>query len=146
MTVECDGQGNAAELQAWLDSNGGASASDDCSAISWSNDYSALSDGCGATGSVTVTFTVTDGCSNSNSTSATFTIADTTDPVFDQSLPEDTTEECSNVSDAAVLTASDGCGSANVVLNEEMIPGDCPGEYTITRTWTAMDELSLIHI
>ena len=48
-TVECDGAGNAADLDAWLASNGGASASDACSGVTWSNDFDALSDDCGAT-------------------------------------------------------------------------------------------------
>ncbi|MEZ5025972.1 MAG: hypothetical protein R2739_05260 [Chitinophagales bacterium] len=39
MTVECDGQGNTAALQAWLADNGGASASDICSGgVIWTND------------------------------------------------------------------------------------------------------------
>ena len=50
MTVECDGSGNAAELSGWLSSNGGASASDICGGVTWSNDFVALSDLCGATG------------------------------------------------------------------------------------------------
>ncbi|MCO6176482.1 hypothetical protein NHF50_15640, partial [Flavobacterium sp. NRK F10] len=51
MTVECDGNGNTNQLQAWLNANGGASSSDDCSNVTWSNDYTTLSDLCGATGS-----------------------------------------------------------------------------------------------
>ncbi len=42
-TVECDGAGNAADLDAWLASNGGAMASDACSArVLWSNDFDSL--------------------------------------------------------------------------------------------------------
>jgi hypothetical protein len=41
ITVNCDGSGSAAALAAWLNDNGGAEASDDCSTtLSWSNDYS----------------------------------------------------------------------------------------------------------
>src|SRR5690606_15041099 len=47
MTVECDGTGNLDDLNNWLTSNAGADATDDCSAITWSNNYSSLSDGCG---------------------------------------------------------------------------------------------------
>ncbi|MCB4809697.1 hypothetical protein LG651_15745, partial [Tamlana sp. 62-3] len=51
LTVECDGAGNTTELNNWLNSNGGAAASDACSAnITWSNDYNAISDECGQTG------------------------------------------------------------------------------------------------
>ena len=82
-TVECDGAGNAADLDGWLASNGGAMASDACSDVTWSNDFDALSDDCGATGMATVTFTATDDCGNSSSTTATFTIEDTTAPAID---------------------------------------------------------------
>ncbi|WP_199757259.1 hypothetical protein, partial [Formosa maritima] len=75
-TVECDGAGNLNDLNNWLNNNGGASATDDCSAVAWSNDFNGLSDDCGETGSATVTFTVTDGCGNASSTTATFTIID----------------------------------------------------------------------
>ena len=44
LTVECDGAGNPTELNDWLNSNGGASASDDCSGVTWSHDFTALSD------------------------------------------------------------------------------------------------------
>ena len=45
--------GNMDALNAWLDSNGGASATDNCSSVTWSNDFVALSDDCGATGTAT---------------------------------------------------------------------------------------------
>ena len=48
-TVECDGMGNMTALNDWLASNGGATASDVCSGVTWSNDFVALSDDCGAT-------------------------------------------------------------------------------------------------
>ena len=73
-TVECDGMGNMTALNDWLANNGGATASDACSGVTWSNDIVALSDDCGATGSATVTFTATDDCGNASSTTATFTI------------------------------------------------------------------------
>ena len=60
-TVECDGAGNGGDLTAWLESNGGATASDACSGVDLDAMTStALSDDCGATGAATVTFTATD--------------------------------------------------------------------------------------
>ena len=47
-TVECDGMGNADAIQSWLDNNGGATASDNCSEVSWSNNYNACDDGAGS--------------------------------------------------------------------------------------------------
>ncbi|MFK2821346.1 hypothetical protein U0L90_14575, partial [Flavobacteriaceae sp. LMIT009] len=138
-TVEC-GPDNQNELDAWLNSNGGATATDICSGVTWSNDFSALSDDCGFTGSATVTFTATDECGNEVSTTATFTIIDTTAPTFVEELPADATVECDNVPDAATLTATDNCGDATVTFSEERADGDCPSNYTLTRTWTATDE------
>ena len=86
LTVECNGMGNMTELNDWLANNGGATASDVCGGVTWSNDYDALSDDCGATGSATVTFTATDDCGNASSTTATFTIEDTTNPSLDMIL------------------------------------------------------------
>ncbi|MEZ4782012.1 MAG: hypothetical protein R2816_10775 [Flavobacteriaceae bacterium] len=140
LTVECDGAGNTTALQDWLNTNGGASASDDCSAITWSNDFTALSDDCGATGSATVTFTVTDGCGNTSSTTATFTIEDTTAPTFNETLPVDATVECDNVPAADTLTASDNCSDVTVVLDEVRTDGSCDSNYILVRTWTATDD------
>ena len=74
-TYQRDGDEDIA-LAAWLASNGGAMATDNCAISGWSNDSEGLSDGCGSTGSETVTFTVTDIHGNSSTTSATFTVID----------------------------------------------------------------------
>ena len=57
LTVECDGAGNGAALQAWLDDKAGARVDDDLcgSTVTWSNDFEGLrelSDDCGATGAL----------------------------------------------------------------------------------------------
>ncbi len=80
MTVECGDIANAAALTAWLASNGGATASDICGGVTWSNNFTGLSDDCGDTGSATVTFTATDDSGRTASTTATFVIEDTTNP------------------------------------------------------------------
>ncbi|GAA4315328.1 hypothetical protein GCM10023115_27040 [Pontixanthobacter gangjinensis] len=141
--VECDGAGNASDLQAWLNSNGGASASDNCGGVTWSNNYNGISDECGSTGSVTVTFTATDSNNKSNSTTATFFIKDTTPPAFVEALSGDDTVECDAVPAAETLTATDNCGSATVSFNETTTAGNCGGDYTLTRVWTATDECGL---
>src|SRR5688572_4277214 len=64
MVVESNAQGNLTQLNSWLNSRGGAQASDVCSQVLWSNNFSALSDECGTTGSASVIFTVTDQCGN----------------------------------------------------------------------------------
>src|SRR5207248_8424010 len=80
-------------------SHGGAAASDVCSGVTWSNNFTSLSDLCGATGAATVTFTATDDCGNSSSTTATFTIEDKTKPTFTTHTSNQTVEcdgRCNN--------------------------------------------------
>jgi len=66
-----DGSGNTNELNSWRATNGGASSSDVCGMVSWSDDNSGLTNECGVTGTTMVTFTVKDDCGNSATTSAT---------------------------------------------------------------------------
>ena len=137
--VECDGNGNAKALAAWLASNGGASASDACSEVTWSNNFIALSDLCGNTGSATVSFTAIDNCGNSSTTSATFTIQDTL-------APESTTEyelkiqvTCSTIPEAPQLVFNDNC-SGNVTPEFTQTQSETlDNMFTIIRTWIATD-------
>jgi hypothetical protein len=71
-------------------------------------------------------------------------VADTTPPVFDN-CPEDMSVECdAAIPDAPTLTAADNCGGAAVTGPVEVaIPGNCPNEYKLSRTWTATDECGL---
>ncbi|WNM18414.1 HYR-like domain-containing protein [Flavobacterium capsici] len=135
--VECDGQGNQTALNDWLLNNGGAIASDECSNITWTNNFNALSNDCSA--AVTVIFTATDECLNSSSTSATFTVNDTQNPIINQ-LPAESTINCPATPEFAQATATDNCDD-NVLLtsNDVTTPGQCAGSYSVTRTWTATD-------
>ncbi|MCG8332444.1 MAG: T9SS type A sorting domain-containing protein, partial [Chitinophagales bacterium] len=149
-TVECDGAGNTAQLNAWLAANGNAVASDVCSNVTWSNDFSALSDDCGETGTATVTFTATDDCGNSSSTTATFTIEDTTPPSIDADAANSTVE-CDGAGNMAQLNAwlasngnaiaSDDC--SNVTWSNDFtafVPdANCPNTGSVTVTFTATD-------
>jgi len=82
MTVECDGFGNDMELQAWLLANGNATATDECSNITWSHNFSSLTLACGETSFSEVIFTATDDCGNFTESTAVFTIEDTTPPII----------------------------------------------------------------
>ncbi|WP_082333836.1 gliding motility-associated C-terminal domain-containing protein [Mangrovimonas sp. TPBH4] len=144
MTLECDGSDIDAAIQDWLDTFGGATATDDCSAIAWSNNYNGLSDGCGTTGSAEVTFTATDGCGNSSSTTATFTVQDTTAPTF--TVPASVTLECDQDPTDLALTGdvtdeTDGCSTdIEATYTDATAQGACANESIITRTWTLTDD------
>jgi GH43 family beta-xylosidase len=148
-TVECDGNGNQAQLAAWLASNGGASASDVCSGVEWSNDFTALSDDCGATGSATVTFKATDDCGNYSETTATFTIVDTTNPSIDTQASDETVECDGNGNQAQLAAwlasnggalASDVCSGVEWSNDFTALSDDCGATGSATVTFKATDD------
>jgi len=144
-TVECDGTGNVADLNAWL---AAFQASDICGEVTLSNDFTGLSDDCGATGSATVTFTATDECGLSFSCTSAFTIEDTTRPMI--TCPPDVTVTCGESTDPAdtgMAAATDLCDDdpayPAITYSDVETPTTCPADpvqYTIARTWRATDE------
>lgn len=86
LSVACDGSGNLADLNNWLSTNGGALASDVCSDVTWSNDFTTLDSDCSVTVSSLVTFTASDACGNLATTSATFTIDEVLNECPDTSI------------------------------------------------------------
>ena len=141
LEVQCDGNGNTEALNAWLASNGGASASDNCSNVTWTNNFTSVSDSCGATGAATVSFTATDACGNSAATTATFTIIDTTNPVFTSELPQNIFVSCDAIPNPAEMTGSDNCSEVTITVLDTIYreESQCEGEYIINRTWTITD-------
>ncbi len=94
-TVECDGAGNEAALQAWLDNHAGATMTDLCGDVIWETpiliETRTL---CGATLEHTYSFTTKDACDNQSvATVATFIIEDTTSPSLEVEA-EDMTVQC----------------------------------------------------
>lgn len=91
--------------------------------------------------SCNVTLTVTDSTDNSDTDSSTVVIVDTTAPTIN--CPPDATIECDQSTDPAntgTASATDVCDANPVISFSDMvIPGTCPEESTITRTWTATD-------
>jgi len=143
LTVECDGSGNAVSLAGWLSANGGASASDNCSAsVIWSNNFNGLSDLCGSTGSATVIFTASDSCGNSVTSQAVFSITDTQPPTV--TCPPDASGTIDPVTCLATnvvlgsASATDIC-SAPVTLTNNAPPAGFPVGVTYV-TWTATDD------
>ncbi|MEP6796236.1 MAG: T9SS type A sorting domain-containing protein [Saprospiraceae bacterium] len=81
-TIESDILHQGEVILTWLNHHGGATATNFCGNINWTNDFDGLSIECGATGSSLVTFTATDQC-GSTTASATLTVVDTTNPIVD---------------------------------------------------------------
>ncbi len=136
VTFECDGLGNGAAIQAWLN---GAAGTDTCGTASVSSDYAGLSAGCGATGSATVTWTLTDECQNTTPHVATVTVLDSQPP--DITCPPDVSLQAGGSTDPSqtgYATASDVCDAAPLITYQDVDSG--AGQTKITRTWTAADE------
>jgi len=139
MTLESDGEGNLAELEAWLAgaTAGGATPTDD---------FDHLDYGCNATGAVTVTWEAspamsTGGCGGGGSCSATFTIVDTTAPSIslDPSFMEVDNSDCLESVEVMLpnAVASDDSGGALVVANDA--PDSFPAGQSTVVTYTATD-------
>jgi hypothetical protein len=95
LLLECDDTGLfEGQLEAWLSTAGGGLALDECSAVTYTHDYTGLSGGCsGGIGQTTVTFRATDACGNSRSHAVFLEVQDRQAPEW--VLPtRDTLVEC----------------------------------------------------
>ncbi len=148
LILECDDSNQSTALLAWLNNNGGATATDACSEpIVWSNNFIGdLSNGCSATGDVEVVFTATDDCGNLSTTSAVFRIEDNVVPELN--VPEDLTLECSDAINTAVIEnwlnsarAEDECSGTLTVSHNypDVFVAACGLTGTYTVTWTTTD-------
>jgi len=89
---------------------------------------------------LTRTWTFTDVCGNSSSVSQMITVDDTEAPI-PPDAPEPVSVSCvDEVPNAVVLTAMDLCdGPIDAAPTTEILPGDCPNSFMMTRTWTFTD-------
>jgi hypothetical protein len=96
---------------------------------------------CVYTYTLTRTWTATDACGNSTTGVQVVTVVDRTEPII--TVPADTTIECdasSDPSSTGSAAATDNCDPAPVITyGDQITPGSCPNEWTITRTWRATD-------
>ncbi len=90
---------------------------------------------------LTRTWTATDDCGNSTSGSQVITVRDNSKPVL-VGVPSDIAADCDDVPAAASgVSATDNCDNdVDVTFKETKTDGACPGNYVLTRTWTATDD------
>lgn len=117
----------------------GAAALDNCSAIvQVGGDVLDVN----TPGTYTLTYQAIDGSGNTSETlvrTVHVVESDVTPPVL-TGVPNNVTVECDAVPAPAVVTANDDVdGEVAVDFQEERTDGDCPGQYSLTRTFSAVD-------
>ena len=88
----------------------------------------------------TYTHTVTDDCGRTDVCEQVITVIANDAPVFDDA-PANITVQCADdVPAPTALGVTDDCDVAEPVLPTDAItPGDCPNNFTVTRTWSFTD-------
>ena len=81
---------------------------------------------------------VPDVCGNETTYTLFTEIVDNTAPEF-TSTPADLTLECDQAIPDSEALAFDSCSEVEYNFTEVRTDGDCPNNYTLTRTWTATD-------
>ncbi|WP_299782488.1 gliding motility-associated C-terminal domain-containing protein [uncultured Formosa sp.] len=148
IVFNCTGEQRNATIEAWVGLNGYALAADNCSDVTWTNNYDSTIQSC--TGPIEVIFTATDACGNSTTTSATYVINDETSPEIDTE-PQDIVFEC-DIDDTTLenwlnnnggAVASDYCSDtitwSNDFVASSIDASVCGEDNAVTVTFTAVD-------
>ncbi len=91
---------------------------------------------------LTYRWVATDDCGNSDVRTVTFNVLPDEEAPVPPMAPADVTIECDeDVPGQVDLTASDVCqGDITVSPSDAIVPGNCPNNYEIIRTWTFTDD------
>jgi hypothetical protein len=99
---------------------------------------------CAGNYTVNRTWSSQDGCGNTGTALQTITVQDTVVPAV--TAPPNVTVACTASLDPSVnnllgtATAVDGCsGASTPTYSDQVIPGNCAGNYTVNRTWSSQD-------
>ena len=85
------------------------------------------------------TWTAVDNCGNTATASQIVTLVDKRAPVF-ANVPQATTISCDGALPTSQPIATDNCDTKPKVSESQTTKaGDCPGNYVVTRVWTATD-------
>ncbi|MCB9232654.1 MAG: HYR domain-containing protein [Bacteroidia bacterium] len=132
-TVSCDAPTGPSAL-------GNASATDNCDAnpvISFADNNQGGN--CPNAYTIQRVWTALDANGNSSSCTQTISVQDQVAPVL-AGVPADAAVSCDNIPSAPTVSATDNCdASPTVTFSSAITPGNCAGNYTLTRTWTATD-------
>ena len=89
-------------------------------------------------------WTATDDCGNQATCVQTINVDDTTPPQI--TCPPDADKEWvlgldTSPAGCGIATATDACDpNPTITFSDQRIAGDCPGQFTILRSWTATDD------
>ena len=117
-----------------------ATATDNCGMVSLSWTDLDQSGGCVLPiGQFSRTYTATDDCGNASTFEQIITLTDSQAPEFD-SVPADASYECDEAIVYEMAMASDNCSGASVTVVADTVFSElCMQTFTITRTFTAVD-------
>ena len=136
ITIECDESTDPSNT-------GLSSATDNCDpapVVTYSD--ATVAGGCPQEYTITRTWTATDICGNGTNCTQIITVDDSTPPTITNCAANITIEcdESTEPANTGLTSATDNCDTAPVVTySDATVGGQCPQEYTITRTWTATD-------
>ena len=114
-------------------------ATDDCSTASLAMTESFVNGDCPSEFTRIRTYTATDGCGLTTQHTQTVQVIDEVDPVLN--APSNAVFSCEVGPTFTPATASDACNGPLAVTEGEQVieQGDCPGEYTVYRTFSTED-------
>ena len=117
---------------------GTATATDDCGEATITIDTEVIDGECEGQYTMIRTFIAVDDCGNESTATQTINVSDNEAPVMEQL--EDMVLDCTDSLSDELPAATDNCSDVEVSVSDEVVAGDCPQEYTVIRTFTAMDE------
>ncbi|MEW4925793.1 hypothetical protein, partial [Algibacter sp. 2305UL17-15] len=146
--IECGVGDTQTQLTDWLNASAGATATDNCSTITWTNDYGSDDAVKCDNGAITVIFTATDECGNKTTTSATYLIKDTVAPVISTQAANETVQ-CDGAGNTTDLNdwltnnggaiAADDCSAVVWSNNFTALSDLCGATGAVTVIFTATD-------
>ena len=122
-----------------IDTLNTVTASDDCSSATLVVSEQVTEGACPSEFTRTRTFTATDGCGLTTQHVQVVAIIDDIGPEL--TVPENVTLGCNETVTYEEATAVDACDGIQTVVEGELIieDGDCPGEYTVHRSFSSTD-------